>query len=123
MSLMITQLSPLLRLLLLLLHVEYSLAYRDIPNDIREIIREASTIDELRNVTQLTYARHLLENEDEPTFNNYKVLQPEKLRYHRNRMRTMRLYKAVALSSNIEMQPHFSGSLIFPYFIPFFIEI
>ncbi|EFO21249.1 hypothetical protein LOAG_07241 [Loa loa] len=94
MSLTITLILPLLLLLLLL--NEHPLAQKAIPDDIRKKVREARTFDELLSATQLSYASHLLGNENEPTFKGRKELQPAEIRSYTNR----KLYGASAFQKS-----------------------
>lgn len=126
MSLMITLALPPLPLLLLL--DTHSSAQKAIPADIRRKVREAHTFGELLSTIQLSYAPHLLGNEDKPTFKINKELRPAEIRSYTKKMQKVKLYEASALHpSNIIRKSDFrqdiDGLFIFAYFIFFSTEI
>uniref|UniRef100_A0A915Q0C4 Platelet-derived growth factor (PDGF) family profile domain-containing protein n=1 Tax=Setaria digitata TaxID=48799 RepID=A0A915Q0C4_9BILA len=89
-----------IRISLLLLLNEYSLAQKGIPDDIRKRVREAETFNDLLSIMQFTYATHLLgnengnENENEPSFDDQKELRLAEIRSRKKDIQNMKLYGA-----------------------------
>lgn len=118
---MTTLLLLLLPLLLLILLDEHPLAQKAVPDDILKRVRKVQTFDELLSFIQLSYAPHLLGNEDEPTFNVHELHSAE-IPSHTDSVQKVKSYKAFTLlPSTITRKSNFrqdiDGLFIFAYFI------